>query len=267
MNVINSTKDIFGTRKMIMELADTDFKKRFVGSYFGMVWMFVQPIVTVLIYYCVFQLGFKASPPSEINAPYVLWLIPGIVPWFYFNEAVQAGTNCLFDYNYLVKKVVFKVSIIPTIKNISCVFVHLIFIYIMLAVFLLYGYTPSIYWIQIVYFSFCAFVLVTGLTLITSAITVFFRDMGQIVGIILQFGMWLTPIMWDYNMFGSKVVPFLKLNPFFYISEGYRNSMLNHVWFWQTPMLTLYFWVAAFIILAIGTKLFKKLRPHFADVL
>lgn len=267
MNIFTSIKDVFNKKSMIIELAKTDFKKRFAGSYFGIIWMFMQPIVTVIIYYCVFQLGFKAAPPSTINAPYVLWLIPGIVPWFYFNEAVQMGTNSLYDYDYLVKKVVFKVSIIPLIKNISCVFVHAIFIYILIAVFLLYGYSPSIYWIQILYYSFCAFVLVMGVCMITSAINVFFKDMGQIVSIILQFGMWVTPIMWDYHMFGEKFIPFLKLNPFFYISEGYRDSMLNGVWFWQRPSLTIYFWAFTLVVLLLGTKLFKKLKPHFADVL
>jgi teichoic acid transport system permease protein len=262
-----SAKDLYDKRKIITELAKTDFKKRFAGSYFGIFWMFVQPIVTVLIYYCVFQLGFKANPPSEVDAPYVLWLIPGIVPWFYFNEGVNAGTRSLFDYNYLVKKVVFRVSIIPLLKNISCAYVHFIFVYIMLAVFLLYGYVPSVYWIQLLYYSMCAFVLIAGITLITSSVMVFFKDMEQIVNILLQFGMWITPIMWDYHLFGESMLKYLKLNPFFYISEGYRDSMLNHVWFWEKPVLTLYFWLVALLIFAIGTALFKRLRPHFADVL
>ena len=267
MNVIGSARDVLNKRKMIMELAVTDFKKRFSGSYFGIFWMFVQPIVTVVIYYCVFQLGFKSNPPSAVDAPYVLWLIPGIVPWFYFNEAVAMGTNCLYEYNYLVKKVVFKVTIIPFIKNVSCVFVHAIFVYIMLAVFLLFGYVPSVYWLQLIYYSLCAFALSTGLILITSSVNVFFKDMGQIVNIILQFGMWVTPIMWDYHMFDEWLIPILKLNPFFYITEGYRDSMLNGIWFWNRPWETLYFWIFTLVVFALGTKLFKKLRPHFADAL
>ena len=59
----------------------------------------------------------------------------------------------------------------------------------------------------------------------------------------------------------------LKINPFFYISEGYRDSMLNNVWFWQKPFMTLYFWGVALVVLLIGTKVFKKMKPHFADVL
>lgn len=266
MKVVESAKSVLDVRKIISSLAIEDFKKRFVGSYFGVFWMFVQPIVTILIYYCVFQLGFKSAPPSGIDAPYVLWLIPGIVPWFYFNEAVQNGTGVLYDYNYLVKKVVFKISVLPIVKNVSCFIVHMIFWLIMVAVFLLYGYTPTIYWIQTLYYSLCAFVLVTGLTMFTSAISAFFKDMGQLVGILLQFGMWITPIMWSYTMLGTKAW-ILKINPFYYISEGYRDSMLNGKWFWEHPVLTLYFWLVTIIIFAVGLRTFKKMKPHFADVL
>lgn len=266
MKIINSIKEVFGKRNIIWNLATEDFKKRFVGSYFGVFWMFVQPIVTVIIYYCVFQLGFKSAPPSGTNAPYVLWLIPGIVPWFYFNEAVNMGTGVLYDYNYLVKKVVFKISILPVIKNLACLMVHMIFWLIMIAVFLIYGYTPNLFWLQTIYYSFCAFVLILAITMLTSAINVFFKDMGQIVNIMLQFGMWITPIMWSYTMMGDYAW-ILKFNPFYYISEGYRDSMLNNVGFWEHPTLTLYFWVFTLLLLFIGTKVFKKLKPHFADVL
>lgn len=266
MNFIASLKDFFSKKNIIWNLAKADFKKRFAGSYFGIFWMFVQPIVTIVIYYVVFQLGFKATPPSSINAPYVLWLVPGIVPWFFFNEAVQNGTNSLFEYSYLVKKVVFKVSILPTIKVVSSMFVHVIFIGIMVCFFVIMGYMPQISWIQIIYYSFCTFMLAMGISYLTSAINVFFKDMSQIVGIILQFGMWVTPIMWHYSLL-EEFLPILKLNPFFYISEGYRQSMLEGDWFWNHPKMTLYFWTVTLIIFLLGSKIFKKLKPHFADVL
>lgn len=176
------------------------------------------------------------------------------------------GTGVLYDYNYLVKKVVFKISTLPIVKNISCFIVHMIFWLIMVAVFLLFGYTPNIYWIQTLYYSLCTFVLIIGITLFTSAISVFFKDMGQLISILLQFGMWITPIMWPYSMLGSKAW-ILKINPFYYISEGYRDSMLNNVWFWQRSKLTIYFWIVTIIIFIIGQKTFKKMKPHFADVL
>ena len=78
--------NIIKNSKIVLNLAISDFKKRFVGSYFGIIWMFVQPLATVLVYTLIFQVGFKSVPPVP-GVSYVIWLIPGIVPWFYFQEA------------------------------------------------------------------------------------------------------------------------------------------------------------------------------------
>ena len=245
-------------RKLIWELSKADFRKRFVGSYFGVVWMFIQPIVTVLIYWLIFgPIGFKSAPPVP-NASYVQWLVPGIAP-------------CLQEYNYLVKKVVFKVEILPVIKLISCLFVHVFFVAIMFIVFLVSGKRPQISWIQIIYYSFAASMYALALTYLTSAIQVFFKDMAQIVSICLQFGMWLTPIMYSEQLFldkGLTMAPMiLKLNPFYYIAAGYRDSMLTGDWFFMRPTLTVYFWAVTLITMLVGLKVFKRLRPHFSDVL
>lgn len=267
--VISLFLEIIQKRKLIWDLAKADFKKRFVGSYFGIVWMFIQPVVTVLIYFFVFQMGFKSAPPVP-GFPYVLWLIPGIVPWFYFSEALNCGTGCLQEYSYLVKKVVFKVEILPVIKIFSSFMVHSIFVFIMLVVFVLYGRIPIISWIQIVYYSFAATMLSLAVSYFTSAINVFFKDMAQIVSIFLQFGMWLTPIMWDTNMFPDRpeyLDKILKINPVYYITAGYRDSMLTGTGFWHRPMMGIYFWAVTAILFFIGLKVFKKLRPHFSDVL
>lgn len=261
--------EIIKKRKLIWDLAKADFKKRFVGSYFGVVWMIIQPVVTVLIYFFVFQMGFKSVPPVP-GVPYVLWLIPGIVPWFFYSEALNCVTGCLQEYSYLVKKVVFQVEILPIIKLISCLFVHGFFLLIMLAVFLLYGRWPMITWIQTVYYSFAAAMLALSFGYLTSAIQVFFKDMTQIVSICLQFGMWLTPIMYHEGLFADKapwVTTLLKINPFYYVVAGYRDSMLTGACFWDRPKLGLYFWGVTIVIGLLGLRVFKRLRPHFSDVL
>lgn len=89
--VISLLKEIITRRRLIWDLSKADFKKRFVGSYFGVVWMFVQPVVTVLIYWLIFgPIGFKSAPPVP-NASYVQWLVPGIAPWFFFAEAFKTA--------------------------------------------------------------------------------------------------------------------------------------------------------------------------------
>lgn len=267
--LISLFKEIIRKRKLIGDLAKADFRKRFVGSYFGIVWMFVQPMVTVLIYFFIFQVGFKSVPPVP-GVPYVLWLIPGIVPWFFFSEALNCETGCLQEYSYLVKKVVFQVEFLPIIKLISCLLVHGFFVLIMLIAFACYGRIPMMTWIQILYYSFAASMLALGIGFFTCAINAFFKDMAQIVSICLQFGMWLTPIMYHESMFADKapwVVNLLKINPFYYVVAGYRDSMLTGNWFWERPKLTLYFWAVMVIVGLAGLKVFKKLRPHLSDVL
>lgn len=268
-DVISLLKEIVTRRKLIWDLAKADFKKRFVGSYFGMVWMFVQPLVTVLIYFFIFQLGFKSVPPVP-GVPYVLWLVPGIVPWFFYSEALNCITGCLQEYSYLVKKVVFQVEILPVIKLISCLLVHGFFLLIMLIMALCFGKLPMATWIQILYYSFAASMLALAFGYLTSAIHVFFKDMAQIVSICLQFGMWMSPIMYQETMFSADypwIVTVLKLNPFYYIVAGYRDSILTGNWFWERPTLTVYFWVVTLVIGFAGLKVFKRLRPHFSDVL
>ena len=267
--VMTLLREILRKRKLIWDLSKADFRKRFVGSYFGIVWMFVQPMVTVLIYFLIFQVGFKSEPPVP-GAPYVIWLVPGIVPWFFFSETLNSVTNCLQEYHYLVKKVVFQVEILPIIKLFSCLMVHGFFVLIMFLMFVIYRWTPFLTWMQIAYYSFAASMLALGIGYLTASVNVFFKDMAQIVSICLQFGMWLTPIMYHESMFADKapwVVPILKLNPFYYVSAGYRDSMLTGEWFWQRPKLTLYFWVVTLVVGLAGLKVFKRLRPHFSDVL
>lgn len=263
-------KEIVKKRKLIWDLGKADFKKRFVGSYFGIIWMFIQPIVTVAIYAFVFgEAGFK-SPPPVPGATYVVWLVPGIVPWFFYSEALNSITNCLQEYSYLVKKVVFQVEILPMIKLISCLMVHGFFVVIMLGLYLVSGRMPMVTWIQILYYTFAASMLALGIGFFTCAVNVFFKDMAQIVAICLQFGIWMTPIMYHESMFTSKgkwVELLFKLNPFYYVTAGYRDSMLTGNWFWERPTLTVYYWVVTGIVLLVGLKMFKRLRPHFSDVL
>ncbi len=255
---------IWRGKGMVSELAKADFKKRFAGSYFGILWMFVQPLVTIVIYYLVFTL---LRDGSNDKYPFILWLVAGLVPWFFFSEAVQLATGSLYEYSYLVKKVVFNISILPVIKIVSALFIHLIFLLIMVAFYLIMGYFPTVYWLQILYYSFSMLVLIMAAGYLASSINVFFRDMTQIVGIILQFGIWVTPIMWEYQLVGGWVLRLLKLNPMFYIVQGYRDSLLDQVWFWQRPGETACFWVITLLLFWLGTSVFQRLRPHFADVL
>ena len=264
-SVYNFIREIYKSKELILSLAKNDFKMKYAGSHFGMLWAFVQPIATIFVFWFVFAIGFRAMPVE--NAPFILWFIAGLIPWFFFSDALMSATNSLLEFSYLVKKVVFKISILPLIKILSALIVHLFFIVFMLLAFMLYGFNPDVYWIQLIYYSFSMFMLVTVLSLVTAPVIVFFKDMGQIILIVLQFGMWLTPIMWNYKMVPENYRWILKLNPMYYIVEGYRDSLIYHVWFFERYNQTAWFWCLTILFFFIGAIAFKKLKPHFADVL
>lgn len=250
-----------------MTLAKNDFKTKFAGSYLGIVWAFIQPVITILLYWFVFQFGLKQMPVG--NVPFVLFLTAGLVPWFFFSEAMMSGTNCMIEYSYLVKKVVFKISILPMVKLISALFVHLFFAGFLVILFALMGYLPDFYTLQLVYYSFCMFLLVLAFTYFNCSIVIFFRDWSQIMNIVLQVVMWMTPIMWNYHMLDEypMLMNVFKLNPMYYIVQGYRDCLINKVWFFENWKYTIYFWVLLGILFLIGTGVYKRLRVHFADVL
>lgn len=128
MNTIFSLPmDIYKNRRLVAKLAKNDFKTRYAGSYLGIVWAFIQPVITILVYWFVFSVGFR-SGTGDLGVPFVLYLVAGIVPWFFFQDALMGGTNSLLEYNYLVKKVVFNISVLPVVKIISAMFVHAFFV-------------------------------------------------------------------------------------------------------------------------------------------
>ena len=223
-------------------------------------------MILVLVYWFALEVGLRSG--RMIDHPFVLWLICGLVPWFFFSEALNGGTGVFMEYNYLVKKVVFKISILPVVKMFSAVIVHLFFVAFVIVLCWAYGFIPDLYLLQIVYYILCTFVFTLGLVYITSSIVVFFRDLVQIIGILLQVGIWVTPIMWDAtNMLAPKYVNLLKINPFYYVVDGFRDALLTKEWFWEKEIWTIYFWLVSIAIFGVGVALFKKLKVHFADVL
>jgi teichoic acid transport system permease protein len=258
--------------RLVFRLSLNDFKKRYAGSYLGFIWALVQPVVTVFMYWFVFdrffnQKGQLVAPGLDI--PYVLYLTSGLVPWFFFSECMSQGTNALHEYTFLVKQVVFKVSILPLIKCVAAVFTHAFFVVVMIVVAALYGIYPSVSMLQFIYYSFCLFVLAAGLVYLTSALDVFFRDLSQIINVLLQLGMWATPILWNVNIINDSpvLVRIIKLNPLFYITDGYRKALAGGGWFVSDVKGTLYFWGVTVLVFLFGTFVFKRLRPRFADVL
>lgn len=258
-------RDLYQNKWLIISLAKNDFKAKYTGSYFGIIWAFVQPVCTILVFWFVFEVGFRSAPVSDI--PFALWLACGLIPWFFFQDAWNSATYAFVEYSYLVRQVAFKISVLPIIKIISSLFVHAFFLLFLILLFACYKIYPTLASFQMLYYAFCMCALVVAISFITASIIIFFKDLGQIISIVLQFGMWLTPIMWSIDIMPAKFLGIIKMNPMYYIVDGYRNAMIYGQPLFYDVKLTLYFWVVTISLFVIGIVLFRKLRPHFADVL
>ncbi len=134
-------------------------------------------------------------------------------------------------------------------------------------IYFIYGRFPGIHLLDMFYFSLCVMMLSLGLSYITATLHVFIKDVGQFLGIILQFFMWMTPMMWQYTMIPEKYSWFYKLNPLHYIINGYRESLIYGRWFYTHWVQMIWFWFVTAVLLLVGYRLTKKLKVHFADVL
>lgn len=251
--------------RTLFSLAKNDFKAKYAGSALGAVWAFINPIITILIYWFVFQVAFHNSDIG--NVPYVLWLVSGVVPWFFFSDAWGGATGSLADYSYLVKKVVFNIEKLPLIRVLSALFVHLFFVLLTFIILFGYGFKPRLVHIQIIYYMFASFVMVLALGRVSAVLMAFIKDINNIVGVCVQFGFWLTPIFWNIEDIPNGLRFIFKLNPAYYLVEGYRDTFVHSVWFFERPKLMLYFWIIAIGLLLISNILFKRLKPHIADLL
>ena len=265
-NLYSLLLELKNNRRLIINLAKNDFKTKYAGSYLGIIWAFVNPVITIIVYWFVFEYGLRAGSPVK-GIPYVLWLMTGLIPWFFYSDGINSATNSMYEYSYLVKKVVFKISILPIVKIISTLFIQLVFVSFLFIVAFIYGMYPTIYMLQLFYYLFCLFFIILATSYITSSIILFFKDLGQLINIFLQIGIWATPIMWSYNIIPEKYQWIVKLNPMLYIVEGYRDSFINNIWFWEKQIQTIYFWLISLSLFFVGAIIFKRLKPHFADVL
>lgn len=258
-------KTISSNIAFLWQFSIDDLKNKYSSSFLGIAWAFLQPMTTILVYWFVFQLGFKSQPVKDF--PFILWLIIGLIPWFFISEAIPGSTAVLLEYSYLIQKVLFNIDILPLIKVVSTFIVQIFLALIAVGAFCLFGYAPSIWYLQILYYALYMALLVSGISYLVSALYIFLKDLIQVVSILLQIVFWATPIVWDLSAMPENIQKILVYNPIYFIIKGYRKTFIYKEAFWTDGITSLYYWAIAIVIFVLGVHMFRKLKPHFADVL
>lgn len=258
-------RDIYDKRSILFELAKRDFQRQYMGSYLGVVWVYLQPLLFIGVLYLVFSVGLRSANNSD-GAPFSVYLVTGMIAWYYLVENLNKTTAVIKEHSFLLKKVDFRLSMLPIVKLLSSSIPHLFFILIAVFLAALNGLYPTLYTLQLLYYFSAMAALLLGMGWLTSSTNLFVPDVSKVVGILVTFGFWLTPIFWNIAMVPEKYQWIIKLNPAYYVVQGYRDAVFRHVAFWERPYQTLYFWLFTAGTLWAGIIVFKKLRPHFAEV-
>lgn len=246
-------------------LVQSDFRRRYLGTYFGIFWAFAAPLSTIAVLLFVFNVGFRSGPVNGVS--FDLWLVSGLIVWFYISDAIVSGANSITEYSFLVKKMQFPTELLPIVKISSSLYVHLVNLALLVGLFIYHGRYPNLFWLQLFYYLIALVSSVLAVAMVSAVIQVFFRDFQGVIAILMQIGLWGTPILWDANMLPERFAPMIKLNPASYVVQGYRDSLLFDIWFFDRPVQTAYFWAVTIVILILGFYVFKRAKGDFADVL
>lgn len=267
--LITETKDFFfqiiNNKFLLQSLVRRDLSKKYVKNFLGMIWVILDPLAFITLLYLVFSMRF--ADRETLGVPYILYLIPGYIVYNFYTKVMTEETNSIREMSFLLSKVNVRAALIPIVKLVSNVYIHLLILLICLLIFILNGFYPTILWLQLIYYlvAFCIFLLGAGW--LTSSVNLFFPDIRQVVGIMNRLLFFLTPIFWTIEGLPANIARVLKLNPLYYIVNGYRDTLVSGKPFWEHPLLTLYFWALTALILVLGVFAFKRLRPYFADVI
>jgi lipopolysaccharide transport system permease protein len=248
--------------ELLMNLTKREVKGRYSQSFFGVAWAIAQPLATMAVFTIVFSR--LANMPSG-GAPYPVFAYAALVPWFFFSNSVASGTLSLITYRNIVTKTYFPREIVPLAQVCSRLidFGAAAALYALLMIY--YGIAPGRWALMTPVFFLMLVVFTVGLTLATSAVNVFYRDVNPVVQIALQLWLYLTPVAYPLAAVSARFRPLFVLNPLSAIVEGFRSALV----FGRAPdwalvgtsaAITLALFMAAFV----G---FKKMDRYFADVI
>lgn len=235
-------------------------------SKFGMFWNFASPAIQVGTYFLVF--GIAMNRKDQEGIPYLPWVIIGFCAWWFIQPCIVQGCSAIFSKTNVITKMKFPVSILPMTICVKEMFNHGCMLLIAFVVLLMTGYYPNIYWFGLLYYALCAIALIEALALITSVLTMLWRDIKKLITSLMRMLLYLSGVLWVGGFGDLPVLNFImKLNPVYYIVQGYRDSIFFEKTFLDHPALSIYFWLLIILMFSVGCHLMYKFKTKFIDMI
>lgn len=256
-------KDLYEYRELLKTNIKKDIRGKYKGSFLGILWSFLNPLLQVIVYAIVFPYLMRGATIEN----YVVYLVTGIIPWTFFSTVIGIGTTAIKSNQGIIKKVYFPREILIISQVLSGLVNFIISCVIILLFCLGFGVGISVHILFIPVIAVIQAILSLGILFITSAINVYIQDLEYIVSFLLNMAFYGTPIIYELSQFSSAgtLLKLIELNPTTPIINAYRDVFLYHQW--PNPSGLIYVTILGLIILVIGYYVFKKLEKGFAEQL
>lgn len=235
-------------------------------SKLGVFWNFANPLIQVLTYWFVF--GYVFSRKSADDIPYIIWMLGGMVVWFFISPCITDGCNAVYKKVGVITKMKFPVSILPMTVVLEKLFDHFCLMIIVVVIFFTQGYYPSIHWLGLIYYLFCAIIFSVSLSLTTSVLNMLARDTRKLILACMRLLLYLTPILWDINRVGHGMIyRIIRCNPIYYVVQGYRDCFFYHKGFLAYGWSMAWFWGITLALFFFGSYMMYKFKTRFIDLI
>jgi ABC-2 type transport system permease protein/lipopolysaccharide transport system permease protein len=262
LSVRRDLRELWESRELIRTLAERDIRSRYKQSFFGYAWAIVTPLLTVFVFTVFFK---KIGKIDTGTVPYALFSYVGLLPWSFFVASVSGGSGSLIFNSSILNKVYCPREVFP-VSSIAVQFTDALLSGMVLCLlFVYYGTAPSAMsvWVPVYFVVQLAFTI--GLALAFSTATIYVRDLRQIIGGILQMGLFLTPVAWGINSIPQEWrTAYCAINPMAAVIDGYRRTVL----YGKPPAFDLLLAgaVTSVLVLVVGYLIFRRLEGGIADV-
>ena len=257
---MNIFKKLYDYREILKTSIKKDIGGKYKNSFLGVLWSFVNPLLQIIVYAIIFPLIMKSNIEN-----YVVFMVCGLIPWNYFSTVINRSSFTMIENGNILKKVYFPREILPISVVTSETVTFLISSILILLFAFGYGLGLTINVLFYPLVLLVQYVLLLGISLIVSSVTVYFRDLQHFIGVLLQLFFYATPIVYAVDVIPENFRWILNFNPMTYIIEGYRDI------FWGQTMPeigTLFIVLGIGIVLCIiGYLIFNKLQKRFAEEL
>ena len=254
-------KELYQYREMIRSLVHRDLRGRYKGSALGFLWTFINPLMQLGVYTIVFSTIMRMGIDN-----YYLFLFVALIPWIFFASSILNGSTCILSNQGLVTKIYFPREVLP-IAIVTSNFINMLYCFlVVLSVVILFSDKINFFaWLYLPLIAVIEYALALGLTLIFSALTVFFRDLAHILTIITMAWQFLTPVMYSVEMVPKEYINIFLMNPMTSIIVAYRDIL----YYGKVPHIETLFqaFIFGIFFLIIGFIIFGHLKKRFAEEL